>query len=134
MLRLLIRVSMGLVLVLLVFLSAYTHETGIDGPCGSGSSFVRSLDSPSISIRQKERVPLIGECQAYAPDGHLLATKSYPEPQYWIYVLIAFLTPFAVAATYRRYRPRVSMPSVLTRLVDRCFPRTPSREPRRDDA
>ncbi|HEV7771895.1 MAG TPA: hypothetical protein VGO48_01260 [Conexibacter sp.] len=128
-----LRVAIGLALVCVVLLYGYTGGSGMDGPCVHDASFLRSIGATSFTVRSDEIVPLVGTCHVYARDGQMLGSRTYPEAQYWLYVLIAFLSPFAVAAAYGSYRSRVSGPTPLGRLIDRCFPRTGSRHPPRRD-
>ena len=101
----LLRSSVGIVLVLIVLLYGYTDGAGLDGPCGIGQPFARQFNAQSRTIRNDHTViPLAGECRAYARDGRLLGSMTYPESQYWLYALIAFFTPFAVGEVYRRWK------------------------------
>jgi hypothetical protein len=118
----LLRAAIGLVLAFLVIFYGYSGGGGPDSwACSAYSPYVRSLDVPSVVLVKDDVVPLIGECRVYDRDGRLIGRMSYPEPQYYVYAIIAFALPFAIAGLYRR-RPR--RPEHVS-LLDRMFPRTP---------
>jgi hypothetical protein len=97
----------GVFLALGLLANEYGRPNGSsEGPCSIGSEWVPFHDQATLLRFEYRTWPPGRICRAYAPDGELLGTKTFPQPDDWALAGVGFIAPFLALASYRWYRRR----------------------------